>query len=166
MRRFAALTVIVAAGLLGGCAKKEITPLQRKQAATLVSEASFAVTVRDLPRAESLLAQATALCPDSPEYWVNLGTVRRRMDNRAGAKTALEEGLKASRDAYKRDDKEPAPLLQQVYILAMLGRVDDARSTLEKAQKKHPDDRAVRMFVENKQLDRMLADPGFKELSL
>ena len=39
----------------------EITSLQRKEAATLVSEAEFAMQIRDLPRAEGLFAKATAL---------------------------------------------------------------------------------------------------------
>ena len=108
--------------------------------------------------------QATAVCPDTPEYWIGLGAARRRLDNRAGAKTAYEEALKASRAAYKHDSKNPQPLLQQVYILALLGKTDDAHALLDKARTTNPENRNIRTFYENKELDRLLADPAFKEL--
>jgi hypothetical protein len=37
---------------------------------------------------------------------------------------------------------------------------------LEKAQKKLPDDRDIKIFVEGRQLDRILADPNFKDIAL
>ena len=164
MRRLAFLLLGFVAGLAAGCAKKEITGLQRKEAAALASEASFAISIRDYARAEGNFAKAAELCPDTSEYFLGLGTARRRMENRAGAKKAFESALDASRDAYKRNSKNPQLLLQQAYLLALLGRVDDARATLEKARANHPDDRAVRSFIDSNQLNRLLADPSFKEL--
>ena len=162
--------ILAALGLavLGaGCSRhKEITSLQRKEAASLVSEAQFAVTLRDYARAEPLLAKAVALCPDTSDYFLSLGTVRRQMDNRAGAKQAYEQALDLCRDAYRRDGKNTQPLLQQIYVLALLGRMDDARDALAKAQKDHPDDATVRGIIESKQLDRLADDPGFKEKAL
>ena len=152
--------------LFAGCGPKAVTPLQRKQAASLVSEANFAVTLRDFPRAEGLLSQAVGICPDTPEYWMTLGTVRRKLDNRSGAKTAYEQALKAARASAKRMPENSQPLLQQIYVLALLGQGDDARATLEKARREHPSDRALRLFAEGNELDRMLADPTFKELAL
>ena len=164
MKRFA-LLILLACCVAGCSKKKEITPSNRKEGAALAGEASFAISVRDFTRAEGLLTQATQVCPDNPDYWVGLGTARRKLDNRAGAKEAFQSALSASRDVSKRDPKNSQSLLQQVYLLALLGKVDDARATLEKARTNHPDDRNVHAFVENKQLDRLLADPGFKELS-
>lgn len=165
-RRFLLLVVLVA-GCVTGCSRhKEVTSHQRKEAASLVSEAEFAVTLRDYARAEGLLAQAVAICPDTPEYWLNLGVMRRRLDNRAGAKDAYEQMLDLSRDIYRRDPMNADALLQQVYVLALLGRLDDARAALEKAQKNHPSDRNVRAFVESRQLDHTLEDPAFKAIAL
>ena len=158
--------MLLAAGLVAGCGRKEVTSLQRKQAASLVSEAGFAITLRDYARAEGLLAQAVAVCPDNPEYWLNLGSVRRRLGNRVGAKSAYESMLDVLHDNAKRNAKDSSPLLQSVYVLALLGRMDDARDALAKAQRDLPDDRAIRLFVENKQLDRLPDDPTFKEISL
>lgn len=166
MRRLLPILLSLSVGFLAGCAPKEVTPLQRKQGANFVSEAQFAVTLRDYPRAEGLLAQAVAACPDNGDYWLSLGTVRRKLENRPGAKTAFEGALKASRDAYKRDNRNAQLLLQQVYILALLGRADDAREALDDARKNNPDNRNIRAFVEGKELDRLLADPGFKDLAI
>ncbi|MDB6168899.1 MAG: hypothetical protein JWM88_1763 [Verrucomicrobia bacterium] len=164
MRRSILLLLGLLAGLAAGCKPKEITPLQRKQGANFASEANFAVTVRDYARAESLLAQAVAVCPDAADYWVALAAARRRLDNRAGSRDAYEQALKVSRAAFKRDPRDPQPLLQQVYLLAILGHADDARQTLEKARTAYPESRNIRTFHESKELDRMLGDPNFKEL--
>ncbi len=166
MRRFLSLLLLLSAAYTAGCGRKEITSLQRMEAANVASEAQFALTLRDYARAEPLLTKATALCPDTPEYWQNLGVVRRRRDNRSGAKQAYAQMRDAARDLYKQDDKKTEALLQQVYALALLGRADDARSLLEKAQKNHPDDRALGAFADGKQLDRILADPAFKDIAL
>lgn len=158
--------LILSAAFTSGCGRKEITSLQRKEAANLASEAQFALTLRDYARAEPLLAKAVAIVPDSPELWQSLGAVRRRLDNKPGAKEAYERMLYAARDQYKEDPKKTEALLNQVYALALLGKTDDARAALAKAQNKHPDNREINAFVESKQLDRILEDPSFKELAL
>ncbi len=164
MRRLSQFLLLFTAVLAAGCGQKEITPLQRKQGASLASEASFAVTLRDFPRAEGLLVQAVAACPDTPEYWLTLGTVRRRQDNRSGARTAYEQAQKAAKAKFQRDGNNAQALVQQVYALALLDRDDEARKVIERARKDHADNRAIRTFAENNELDRLLADPGFKDL--
>ncbi len=52
-RRARLLLGLLALGL-AGCGPREVTPLQRKQGASLASEAVFAVSIRDYPRAEGL----------------------------------------------------------------------------------------------------------------
>ena len=165
-RHFFFLLLGLTAVFVAGCGRKEVTSLQRKQAASLVSEADFALSVRDYPRAEGLLTQAVAACPDTPDYWLKLGAVRRRLGNRAGAKAAYEEILDLAKANFKRNAKDTQPLLQQIYALALLGRMDDARAVLEKAKKHHPDDRNIRKFVEDGSLDHLPDDPAFKDMAL
>lgn len=154
--------------LTAGCGgkKKEITSLQRKQAAALVSEAEFAVTIRDHARAEGLFAQAVELTPDAGELWLRLGWSRMKQGNRDGAKKAYQAALAALQSAAKEKKDDPEPQLQQASVLALLGRSDEARELVEKLGQRFPENRAVRAFVEQKTLDRMLADPQFKELAL
>ena len=165
------LAVLVLCGA-SGCrpAAKETTSLQRKEAATLDSEAQFALQLKDLARAEGLMVKVAALCPDTGKYWVDLGSIRVRLGKKAAARTAYEAALQAYEEAAANAKAgaapDPGPWLQQVYALALLGRVNDARSVLAKAQKKFPGSRAVQSFAEGKQIDQMLADPSFKLIAL
>jgi len=163
------LSVLALAVLaLVGCKPKpaDITSLQRKEAANLVSEAQFAMSLRDYARAEGLLAKATVLEFDNGNYWLSLGTMRVRLGQRPAAKKAYESALNAFEAAYKLEPKVPQPCLQQVYALALLGRVSEARTLLASVEQKHPGDPAVRAFVQGKQLDAMLQSALFKEISL
>ncbi|HVS53378.1 MAG TPA: tetratricopeptide repeat protein [Opitutaceae bacterium] len=158
--------LVLATGSGCGAKKKEIASLDRKKAAAAVSEAEFALTVREYQRAEGLYAQAAALCPDTGDYWVSLGSTRMKLGQRDGAKSAYKSALAAYEDAARQDKTDPAPVIQQMTVLALLGRADDARSLLEKLPARFPDNRQVKNFVEAKQLDRLLADPRFKEVAL
>lgn len=149
-----------------GCGKKpEITSLQRKEAASLLSEAQFALTLRDLPRAEGLLAKATAVCPDMGDSWVSLGSVRMKLGQRDAAKSAYKQALAVFEEAAAKNKADAEPVLQQVTVLALLGRVGEARALAEKLPARFPTNRNVRMYVEGKNLERLLADPKFKEVA-
>lgn len=148
--------------------QSKVTELQRKEAAHHASEAQFALTLRDYARAEASLAKAAALASDDGGLWVNLGAARMRLGNRDGAKQAYQSALKA----YEADAKEekakadPEPLLRQAYVLALLGRPADAQKVVGKAAEKFPGHRAVKRFVEEKELERLASDPAFKEMAL
>jgi hypothetical protein len=154
--------------LAGGCGKKtrEISDLDRKQAASLVSEAEFAMTLRDYARAEPLFDQATKLCPDNGEYWVNLGVVRRRQGNTKGAREAYQAGVEAFRESHEKNADNIGAMLQEVQVLVMLGEVGDARKALAEARKRLPNNRDLRLFDERNEIERLTKDPGFKEIAL
>lgn len=162
------ILAVMALLVSGGCSpsSKEITSLQRKEAASLVSEAQFALQLKDFARAEGLLAKATVLCPDSGKYWVDLGSIRVRLKQKEAARVAYKSGLQAYEMAAKKDATDPGSVLQKVYVLALLGRVDEARAELAQALKRFPEHRSVKSFNDGKQLDKMLADPRFKEIAL
>jgi Flp pilus assembly protein TadD len=160
------LALVLAAALaLAGCRAKEISSTDRKEAANIVSEAQFAVTLKDWPRAEGLYVKATALCPDEGESWLGLGVVRMRMHNPGGAKDAYKSALSAYTDDIKRDPANTLPVIRSASVLVILGRLDDAKSLVEHAYAKNPGDRRLKEFVEAKALDRIAADPGLKEVS-
>ncbi|MEI7552395.1 MAG: hypothetical protein WCL24_08680 [Verrucomicrobiota bacterium] len=150
---------------LAGCGPREVTPLQRKQGASLASEAGFAVSIRDYPRAEGLYAQAVAACPDTADYWLSLGTVRRKRNDRAGARTAYEQALTAARAHDRRDGADDQALLPAFYALVLLDRADDARALLAQARREHPNNRMLRNLADQDEIGRLVADPGFRELA-
>ncbi len=164
------LSVWLTAGILvfgaSACGRREISEHQRKQAEHLASEADFAMTLRDWARAESVLAQVVELAPDNGAYWISLGSMRMRLGNRDGARAAYRDALKAFEAESKEAEAGADPWMQQVYVLALLGRHDDARAMLEKTARRFPESRTVRGFIEGKRLEAMLQDPKFKELAL
>lgn len=158
-----ALVVLLA---VTGCSKKqEITPVQRKQAATFVSEAEFAITIRDYARAEDLMRQATELCPDDGNYWMALGNLSKRNSKPAEARKAYEKCVEVYAAAYKETPQNGKLLMRQMYAEALLGHADKARALVKKAREKHPLDAEISAFDEAA-LDRMLKNPNFKELAL
>lgn len=161
-----AASLMFALGLAGcGPAGKVPTERERREAAQLASEAQFAVTLKDWPRAEKLYVQATAVHPDGA-YYLGLGAVRVRQGNRAGARDAYEAAIKSCEFDAKQNPKDPEPWIRHAYILAMLGRADEGRALLGKAEKRFGDNRRMRSFLESKQFDAMIGSPGFKESAL
>lgn len=157
--------VLAAVVVLGGCRPRTITKLERDEAANVISEAEFAVTIKDWSRAEGLYAKAAALCPDQGETWVRLGVVRVHLHNPDGARAAYKSALSAFEEDFKRDPANTASVIRGASVLVILGRADEARSMVDKAYAKYPDDRRLRSFVEMKGVDRIVADPGLKEVS-
>ena len=146
--------------------KKEISELDRKKAEHLASEAQFAMTLRNWADAEKQFAQAAELDPNVGGYWLSLGSVRKRLGKSGDAKAAYKHALDAFAADAAADKTDAGPWLQQVYVLALLGRQDEARAMIDKTAKQFPNDPVVRGFVEGKQLNRILADPKFKENAL
>ncbi len=164
------LVPCLAAALLlaAGCKDKpkEVPVAVRAEAAQHASEADFAVQIRDYTRARTLLEQAVKLDGEIARYWMQLGAVHKLMDNTSGARKAYEKARDLVQAEYRRDKTDTAPLLAEIEILLLLGREADARKLLDKAAKDHKDDRDVKIFVEGKVIDDMLANPQMKKVGL
>jgi tetratricopeptide (TPR) repeat protein len=160
MRRLWLLSLTLAAAFaLSGCGRKEITKEAREQAANFGSEADFALQIKEWARAEDLYSKASALTPDNGDVWIQLGYARMMLGKRSEAKDAYESALSAYKDACKRSPDDMVPVVRRIFTLVLLGRADDARSVLDEAHAKHPNDAGLNAFVENKRLDEMIADP-------
>jgi Flp pilus assembly protein TadD len=160
------LALLAAAVLaLVGCRAKQATQLERDEAAIDASDADFAVTIKDWTRAENMYGKAAELCPDEANIWMNLGIVRMRLHNPDGARAAYKSALSAYKGDLKKDPSNSVTILRTAYVLAILGRGDEARALVEKAATKYPDDRRLGSFIETKGIDKMLADPGLKSVS-
>lgn len=132
----------------------------------LLSEAEFAVQLRDHARAEPLLAKAVSIIGDNPDHWIMLGATRRRLGNTDGARQAYRSALAVLEREYKATPADGSLVLEQVYVHALLGQTKQATSLLEKAAKAHADDKSLQEFIRSKGLEQMMADRGFKEVAL
>jgi tetratricopeptide (TPR) repeat protein len=157
-----AVALVVA---LGCGPRKQVTERDRKEAAHLISEAQFALSVREWSRAESLLAKAVHLAP-SGDTWVSLGGARLRLNNRAGAKDAYQSALKAYEAEAVRRNLVAEPWIKQAYVLALLRREADSRAVLAKAAKHFPNDPKLRAFSDPKEFEKLLASQKFKDMAL
>ena len=155
--------VVVVLGF--GCARKPVTDRDRLEAAHLVSEAQFALSIREWARAEGLLARAVELAPQG-DYWVSLGATRVRLDDRAGAKAAYLAALGAYADEARRSAATSEPLMKQAYVLALLGRQDESRTLIVKAAKRFPLDQKVLDLTDPAAFAKMISSPKFKDMAL
>jgi tetratricopeptide (TPR) repeat protein len=152
--------------LTAGCGPKRVlTEHDRREAAHLVSEAQFAMSVREWPRAEGLLAKAVKIDPEG-DTLLTLGAARVRQGNRAGAKEAYQAALKAYENDAARFATRSDPWLKRAYVLALLGRRDDARTVIEKASRQFPNDSKVRVLMDPKEFERMITAQNFKDMAL
>lgn len=147
-------------------AAKEATKAQKAEAALALSEAEFAIQVRDHARAEPLLAKAVALVGDNPDHWLMLGATRKRLANTNGARDAYRQALTLLEKEARDAPDNFVLVMEQVHVHALLGQADKARALLEKTAKAHPDNRDLQNFIKGNGLDRLLKDPGFKEIAL
>ena len=113
--------LLAAALALCGCRHREITKLEREEAANMASEADFAVTVKEWSRAEGLYSKAAALCPDTGDLWLNLGVVRMRLGDHGGDPAHIEVGAARSFGALQAIVHVDADRLVPV---AMVRRID------------------------------------------
>jgi tetratricopeptide (TPR) repeat protein len=161
---FITSALVLAVGV--GCSpRKQVTERDRKEAAVLVSEAQFALTVREWPRAEGLLAKAVQLAPQG-DYYLTLGAARLRQGNRAGTKQAYEAALKEYEIEAARNKTAPEPWLKQAYVLALLGRKDDSRALISKAAQRFPNEAKVRALLEPAEFEKMITSRNFKDSAL
>ena len=168
MNKLIVISAVALALAVAGCKDKpkEVSPAAKAEAAQLASEAEFAMKIRDFARAETLLMKSTELDPGGASYWMQLGAASKLLNKPGEAKKAYELAREVIRAEYEKDTSNPAPLFAEVEICVLLGKPDEAREVIAKAQKNHKDDRDVAMFVEGKVLDQMLADPQIKSVGL
>ncbi|HZZ19226.1 MAG TPA: tetratricopeptide repeat protein [Opitutaceae bacterium] len=150
---------------IAGCRAKQVTTEERNQALLDASDADFAVTIHDMPRAEGMFAKAVELCPDEGDVWLKLAVVRMQLKNPDGARQAYKSALSAFKDASKAHPADSSLILRRAYILVILGRGDEGRRLVEDAAAKAPDDHRLQAFIQAKGLDKMLADPSVKQIS-
>ena len=160
------LALVIAAALaLAGCRARQITQLERDEAANDASDADFAVTIKDWARAEGMYAKAAKLCPDEADVWMNLGIARMHLNNPGDARTAYKAALSAYKDNLKKSPGQAVIVIRIAYVLTLLGRADEARAVIADALQKAPGDGQLRDIVDSKAIDKMLADPGVKAIS-
>ena len=163
---YRAALVLAAALALAGCHRREITSLERKEAANVVSEADFAVNLRDWPRAEGLYVEGRRALPRPGG---DLGEPGHSQDEDAQPRRRAVRVQVGAHGLFRR----LRPRLHRFHGCPQEGLRAGAssvartrpRSSWRKAYTKLPEDRRLRNFIEGKGLDKMIEDPSTKEIS-
>lgn len=173
---WAVLSLAVVSFGLSGCGQKgsgsgqaadpgeprEVSRVVAAEAETYMSDAMFALQIKDFARAEQSLAKAVKLRDDIPDWWVNLGIARKRLGQKGDAKSAYKKALALHEKAYDKS-KDPRFVDGQIYLLLLLGEEKEARSLLDKAIRNHPDSQDLLRFRDAKGIDLLLRDPRIVE---
>lgn len=163
------LLVALSIAGLAGCGENPAEQARRaREAELLAAEAAFAINLRDWPRAEQTLARATELDPGRADLWLSLGSTRVRAGRTTEARQAY---LQALRHFERAGDAaaakiDPGPALEQVRVLALLGRIPEARTLAAEMPRRFPAHPRVRAFSESGGLDQLVQDPAFREIAL
>jgi tetratricopeptide (TPR) repeat protein len=167
MKRSVVLLACVFALLSAGCSRepKEVSDGVKAEAATMMSEAQFALSIREYSRAEELIRKALDLRDDVPEYWVSLGMVRCKQDDKSGARPAYEKALKLHTARFKKD-RQPEELAQQAFVLGLLGKTDEALKLLADGLKEFPDSAVMKKMADPRGLPRTFKTEEFKSLMI
>jgi tetratricopeptide (TPR) repeat protein len=163
--------LVLTLGLAGltACGENPAEQARRaREAELLAAEAAFALNLRDWPRAEQTLGRATELDPGRADLWLSLGSTRVRAGRTNEARSAYLQALRgferaADASAAKTD---PGPILQQIHVLALLGRLPEARSLAAELPRRFAGHPRVRAFTEAGGLEQVIADPAFREVAL
>lgn len=141
---------------------KSVSKLEAAEADNLVSDAVFAMQIKDHARAAQNLEKALAIRPDVGEWWENLGYCYKLLDRKSDARSAYKKAVGIWDSAYDKTGRIDYAM-RQLIMLVLLDREDDARALLTKLTKKHPEDPQLHAFVEKKGLESLLSDPGVME---
>jgi hypothetical protein len=115
------------------------------QRATL--RAADLMNTGDFEGARTFLAWSVKQRSDFAEAWVPLGKCCVKLGDYKEAQSAYETALKIHSERYDRQPNSN-DLLQQAYILLLLGRETDSQRLLEEAKEKYSDDQQVKLFSE------------------
>ncbi len=144
---------------------KEVTTAVAAQANSFMSEAGFAVQIRDWARADETITKALDLRSDFPEWWELRGFAQKQLGKTGDARSSYKKALSLWEDYYK-ETKDVQFGMRQILALVLLDRVDEARSLLDTLSKKHATDSTLQQFIRSKGIDRMLTDPDIKQKKL
>ena len=109
-----------------------------ESAAEIAARASQAMEAKDYVRAEALTRTAVRMDPEFAEGWVALGLSLWWQERQAEAQAAFEEALGAHSRRFEKDPTDSNQLLQQVFVLVLLGREQDALTQLRSAKARFP----------------------------
>ncbi len=157
---------------LVGCKDKPKTPVPSTPKAVaaevgrIISEAEFAVQMKDFARAETLMNQAIALEKDDARHYMRLAYVAIQQANKTNARAAYEKALKCYIQESKGDGGNPAIILDIINVHLLLRQPAEAQKVLDAAVKQFPKVEDFKIMQKENAIQQMMKDPEIQSLSV
>ncbi len=112
-------------------------------------QSALAFNAGDFALARTNAARATELDSYFAEAWVALGMASVRLGDMDQAKAAYEHALAVHQARHRSDPADSNQVFQQIYVLSLLGRSDEAQALLTQALTEYPDDKQIARLHES-----------------
>ena len=136
------LIAVITVGLLTSCSPaphhaNTSTPQQ------LASESATALNAKDYAKAQALAKEATDIDPKFAEAWVSYGMASLRLGHADQARAAYEQALSLYQARHLQNPSNANQVVQQIFLLRLLGRQADAEALLKQAHTNYPSDQTI-----------------------
>jgi tetratricopeptide (TPR) repeat protein len=115
----------------------------RSRSQQLAAECQTALGAGDFGKAQDAAGEAVRLDPQFEEAWVAYGMASVRLGQADRALQAYERALAVHQAREGQGLSDPAKLYQEIFLLSLLGRSNDAAALLQRAHAKFPDDQQL-----------------------
>ena len=125
--------------------KNSITP----QAQQLAGEGAAAFNATNYSKAQTLSLAATRIDPQFAEAWVGYGMASVRLGQSDQARQGYERALSIYQARHRQNPSDVNQLVQQIFLMALLDRPDEAEKMLRQAHVDFPKDQTLAKLAEN-----------------
>jgi tetratricopeptide (TPR) repeat protein len=133
------LIPILALALLASCASAPpAASIPRQQ--QLADEGAAAMFAKDYAKAQALTAEAIGIDPQFAEAWAGYGMASASLGQADHARQGYERALALYQARHLKNPSDANPVLQQVFLLTVLGRPAEAEALLKQARADYPKD--------------------------
>jgi Flp pilus assembly protein TadD len=138
---------LVALALVTSCQSSNNANKSRLE--QLASQSASALNAKDYSQAQSFAAQATNIDPQFAEGWVACGMASVQLGQIDRARDAYEHALALHESRHRQNPSNPDQVVQQIFVLSLLGRSDEADAMLKQAQKDYPKDQQITTLAQD-----------------
>lgn len=142
------LMPVLAVALLTSCAPAphDVAAPNPRQ---LASESAAALHTKDYAKAQTLAGQATSIDPKFAEAWVSYGMASVRLGQTDQARAAYERALSLHQARHLQNPSDANQVVQQIFLLTLLGRSAEAETLLKQAHIDYPSDQQITKAAED-----------------
>ena len=141
------LTLILSLAFFVSCTRSHQSDSARVE--ELGSQSTVALNARDYSTSQRLAAEATRLDPKFAEAWVAYGMSSIKLGQTNEAREAYERALSLYQARLRQNPSDSNQALQQIFLLALLGRFDEAEAVLKRAHIEYPSDNQISTLAGN-----------------